>query len=155
MKNRDLQHFGDIGRVNRRARFGWRSRETDLIINDNMERPANRVSRKLRKIERFLNHAFARKSRVAVNEQRQAARALGVAVAVLLGARASHRDRIDKLQMTGVETKRQFDALAALGFPLVGVTEVIFDIAAARVQLGVFVFKFGENAARTLADDVR
>jgi hypothetical protein len=44
MENRNLEHLGHIRGIGAGSAFAWRSRETDLIIHNDMQRPADAVS---------------------------------------------------------------------------------------------------------------
>jgi hypothetical protein len=78
-----------------------------------------------------------------------------VADPVLLGAHATHRDGVDELEVRRVERERQVDGVARLRDPVVGVAEVVLDVAATAVQLGVLVLELAEDRPRVLPHDVR
>src|SRR5688572_11028421 len=103
VKNRDLQHLGDVAGVAARTGFGGRSGETDLVIDDDVERAADPVGEQLAKIERLLSDAFAGERGIAVDQQCHTALASRIAGAVLLGADPAEGDGGDELQMTGIE----------------------------------------------------
>ena len=68
VENRCLDHLGDVRRVIAGARrFGGR-RESDLIVDDDVDGAANSIPRELRHVERLGDHALTRESRVTVDE---------------------------------------------------------------------------------------
>ena len=93
------RHVGGIGRG---ARFVGQRGEADLIVDDQVHGAAGAVAIELRKVERFGHHALSGKRRVAVDEQRNDALALGIAEAVLLGPHDAFDHRIDGFQMAGI-----------------------------------------------------
>ena len=131
MEDRDLKHLGDVGGISAGARLARDSGETDLIVDDDVQRAADGVAGELAEVQRFLHHAFAGECRVAVNQQSMPLLAFGVADAILLGADAAQGDRIHKFEMAGIETERQMDFCAGGGRPIGAVAEMIFHVAAA------------------------
>ena len=86
--------------------------------------------------------------RVAVDQQRQAARAVGVAHAVLLGAHAPLDDRVDPLEVAGVERQRQVHPVrvgAGAEDPIDRVAQVVLDVAAALAFVLTLVEELGED----------
>src|SRR5581483_3483662 len=154
MEDRPLHHLGHIGRVRTRAPLLRRSGESDLVVDDNMQRAADRVTGQPMKIQRFLDNALAREGGVAVNQEGHPAAALHVAGAILLGARAAERHGIHELEMTRVETERQMDFLAGGALPVGAVAEVIFHVAAPDIQMRIGFRELAKNLFRALADDV-
>ena len=73
MKDGKLRHARDIGRVNRRAAGFRRSRETNLIIDDDVNRAARPIAAQLRELQRLHDDALSGKRRVAVQQNRQCA----------------------------------------------------------------------------------
>ena len=124
------------------------------LLTTTCKRAANRITRQLRQIQRFLNHAFARKRGVAVNQNHHAAFAHDILNAVLFGAKPSRRHGINEFEVRRVKAQRQLNAAPARRLPVVDVAEMVFDIATAQMKVGVFVFKLAENLARRFADDV-
>ena len=120
-----------------------------------MERAADAKRRQLTQNQRLLNHALAGQRGVAVDEERQPALAAQVPDAVLLRAHAADGDRVDELEMAGVEAEREMDALAGGGDPVGRVPEVIAHVAATAIAARLAVLELAEDLARRLAEDVR
>jgi hypothetical protein len=150
-----LQHLGDVAGVRRGPPLVGTGREPDLVVHDHVQRAADAVALELRHVQALLHHALADEARVAVDEDGQCRLAALVMHAVLLGADAAHRHRIDELQVGRVERQRHVDLVPVLRGPVVGVAEVVLDVAATAVQLGVGVLELAEDCARVLAHDVR
>ena len=104
----------DVGGIGRGARFVGQRGEADLVVDDQVNGAAGGIAVELRKIERFGHHALAGESRVAVDQQRNHALALGVAEAVLLGADDAFDHRVDGFQVAGIGRHRNHDLAAAV-----------------------------------------
>src|SRR3546814_1098067 len=86
---------------------GRTRRETDLVIDDEMDAAAGVVAGHARKTEAFPHDALPRKGGVAVDQHRQHLLVLGQIVAVdLLRAYLAEHDRIDRLEVRGVGDER-------------------------------------------------
>ena len=66
MQNGDLDHLGNVGRIHRRTRIFGQSGEPDLIVNDDVNGAAGRVTLELRHIEGFRHDPLPRESGVAM-----------------------------------------------------------------------------------------
>ena len=92
---------------------------------------------------------------VAVDQDRHDARAGGVIAAViLLGAHDADNDGIDQLQMAGVVAERDVNVVVVFGAAVLGVAEVIFDVAVAVLAFGGFSLEFAEDDFVGLVDDM-
>ena len=69
MEDRALKHLGHSGGVRARPSFLRRRGEPDLVVDDDMDRAARRVTLQLAHVERLLDHAFASECRVAVDQE--------------------------------------------------------------------------------------
>ena len=115
MKHRGLDHLGDIGAIQGRARIARvGSGEPDLIVDDDMHRAAGLEAARLRERHGFHHHALPGKCGVAVNQHRQHFLAFVIAAPVLACAHRPFDHRIDDFQMRRVERERQMHT-AALG----------------------------------------
>ena len=128
--------------------------EADLIVGHDMHRAADGITRQLAQIEGLLDDALAGKRSVAMNQYQQSLLAAALVIAVLLGAHAAHRNRVDELEMAGIEAQRQMDFVALGGDPVAAVAEMILHIAAAVMALAVRVVEFSEYLLRALAQNV-
>src|SRR5262245_49177437 len=111
VKDRRIDHLGDVGGVGRGARKARRGRETDLIVDDEMQRAAGTVSAQPGKAETLRDHALPGESGIAMQEERQDFFALPVAALILLGADLAKHHGIDDLEMRGVRRERQMHAV--------------------------------------------
>ena len=119
-----------------------------------MDRAAHRIAGQLAQVERLLHDPFADEGRVAVDQDRHAPLVVEVGAAVLLGPREPQGHRVDELQVAGIEAQREVDLAARRSDVVVVVAQVILDVAAAAIQLGIDVLEFAEDVLRRLADDV-
>src|SRR6516225_4086159 len=109
-----------------------------MIVHDDVQRSTDSVRIELTEIQRFLDDAFAYECRVTVDQNDEAMGSFGIMRAILLGAHPSERHRIHKLEMAGIETKRQMNFPARYRFPIRAVAEVILHVAtSAGIQLGI------------------
>jgi hypothetical protein len=154
VEDRDLKHLRDVRRVRGRTSLLRRRRETDLVVHDDVNRPAHGVRVEQAHVERFLNHALAGNRRVAVDQNRDLSAARHVADAILLRPRAPKHDRIHELEVARVEAEGEVHLAPARRHEVRAVPHVVLHVAAAEVKLGVGVLELAENVARALAHDV-
>src|SRR6185503_1440788 len=114
-EDRNLVDLRDVGRVERRASGRGRRRETDLVVDDQVDRAAGAIAPELREIEDLRDHSLPRERRVAVEDDREDAlpRFWSVAAPVLLRADPALDDRVDRLEVRRVGGNRDLDLAAA------------------------------------------
>ena len=100
--HRAVHHLGDVGAILRAASVARVGGEADLVVDDHVNGAADAVAVELAHGQALGNDALASERRVAMDQERDEAVPLKVALAVLLGARAAHDDRVHALQMAGV-----------------------------------------------------
>ena len=69
--DRYLETFGQVARIERRTAFARAGREAELVVGDDVERPASAIAGQTRQVERLGHDSLARKRRVAMNEHSQ------------------------------------------------------------------------------------
>ena len=94
MEDGRLHRARDIGGVDAGARVHGIGGEADLVVDDEVNGAAGGIAIELREVQDFGHHALSGERRVAVDQDRDDALALGVAEPVLLGAHDAfdHRD---------------------------------------------------------------
>src|SRR5450631_573752 len=106
-----------------------RGGETDLIVDDEMDRPSGPVPLKAGKTKTFGDHTLTGESGVAVDEEWQHFRALDdIVQLILFGANLAENNGIDDFEMRRVRGQRKMDAVVveiAIGRS----TKMIFDVA--------------------------
>ena len=132
VKDRRLDHLGDVGRIGRRSRIARIGGEADLVVDDEMQRAAGAVAAQSGKPETLGDYALTGERRVAMNEQRHHHGAVfrRGAEMVLLGAYLAEHDRIDDLEMRRIGGERQVH-LVVVELAVGGGAEVIFHVARA------------------------
>ena len=115
VEDRGFGHFGDVGAVRPAVRVSRIRRETDLVVDDDVYRSADRVTVEIDHVQTFSDDALPRKRRVAVKQDRHALFAFCVVANALLGARSTQDHRPDKLQVRWIGRKRQPNRLAGHG----------------------------------------
>ena len=130
--------------------------EADLVVDDDVDRPARAVAADARQLQAFRHHALAREGRVAVQQHGDGRGAVGVVVVlVLLGADLAQHHRVHGFQVRGVRRQRQVDAVAVELAVRRG-AEVVFHVARAVHVLGLVAaaLEFVEDRAEGLAHHV-
>src|SRR5690625_2777812 len=91
VKNRALEHFRHIRSVSARARLARSGSETDLVVKNDVQSPADLVCLELAKVQRFLHDTLAGECGIAMDEQKHAVLASVILRTIQLGPRAPHR----------------------------------------------------------------
>ncbi len=86
--------------------------ESNLVVDDDVDGAAGGITVELRQIQRFGHHALPGEGGVAMDQNRDDARALGVAQTVLLRTNDAFNHRIDSFEMAGIEGHRDDDFFA-------------------------------------------
>ena len=146
VEHRRVLDARDVGGVARRPHVLGRGRETDLVVDDQVERAADLVRPQLRERERLRDDALAGEPRIAVEEHREAAAAGRVAHVILARAHRPEHHRVHELEVAGVEVEIQVERTTAAGGVGAGIAHVVLDVA---VPLDVL----GQEAGLELAED--
>src|SRR5439155_25182299 len=105
--------------------------------------------------EGFLNDAFTRKRRIAVNQNNHSALPFDIARAVLFRAHTSESNGIDELEVARIETKREMDLATVLRVPIRAISKMVFHVSAPTdITIGIEVGEFTEDLSRTLGHDI-
>ena len=137
VKDRRLDHLGDIGGVGRRPRIPRIGREADLIVDDEMHRAAGAVTAQPGKAEGFRDHALPGERGIAMDEQGHHHGAIfrRGAELVLLGAYFAENDGIDDFEMRRIGGERQMH-LVVVELAIRRCAKVIFHVARAFDLIG-------------------
>ena len=110
VKNRRLDHFGDVGGIKRGAGVGGQRGEADLVIDDDVDRAAGAVAGKLGHVEYLRDDALAGERGIAMEEQREdLAAVVGVLEDALAGPGHPFDDGIDRLEMARIRSEPDGD----------------------------------------------
>jgi hypothetical protein len=156
MEDRCLDGLGHVGRVLARAALVRRGGEPELVVDDQVDGPADAVPAQLAHRHGLEDHAAAGERRVAVHQDGQH-RKLVVAVVDLVQSRPRHADdhRIDGFEVAGVARQEHVDRVAVLGRVPSGGAHVVLDVAGTLHALGVEVtFELVEDLLVALVEDV-
>ena len=108
MKNRRLNHLGDIGTIECRTAIARiRSRESDLIIDDDMDSSACTIATRLRQIKCFHDHTLSGESRITMDQHGQYLIPLLITQKMLPGSHRTFHDRVNNFQMRRIKSQRQ------------------------------------------------
>ena len=157
VKNRDLDHLRDIGRVHRRARIFGERGESYLIVHHHMHGSAGPVTMQLRHVQCFGNDPLPRECRVAMQQERQNFAAMfGVVANPLTRPRFSFHHWIDCFEVTRIWREQNFDLRAGSECSHRAITKMVFHIAIASDEVRNVVFvELGENVAKRFLQKIR
>jgi hypothetical protein len=156
VEDRRLDHARDVGRVRGGPRVLRARREPDLVVDDDVDRPAGAVAAELRQVERLGDDPLACERGIAVEEDREDGAVLVVACAILLRAHGTLDDRIDRLEVAGVGRQRHREPGAGRGDVHARRAQVVLDVARAVRGLGVELpLELAEDRRVRLPHDVR
>ncbi len=162
--DRRVEALRQVGRVAGRAALARIGGEADLVVRDQVQRPARRVAGEAFEVERLRDDALARERCVAVDQDRQgdgrvvdalAGRSVG-----LLGTREALDHGVDRLEMARVGRERDGDLAGRRRVHALG-AEVVLHVA--RAALGIaddggdrpLAFELAQDLLVGLADRVR
>ena len=156
VEDRRLDHPGDVGGVERRARRRRRGREADLVVDHHVDGAAGAVAAQLGEVQRLGHDALAGEGRVTVQEHGQdGERLAGEVEPVLLGPHDALEDGVDRLEVGGVRRQVDLGHGAVLGHELALGAEVVLHVAGALDRLRVLLaLELAEDLAVGLAGDV-
>ncbi len=158
VEDRDLVDLRDVGRVDGGPAGRRRRRESDLVVDDDVDRAARPVAGELRQVEDLRHDPLPRERCVAVEQQRQhpLPRFLAVADPFLLRADHAFDDGVHGLEVRRVRRHGDRDAAPALARALRPRALVVLDVALVGREIGVHrPLEAGEDALGRVADDVR
>ena len=146
VEDRDLQHLGHVGGVGARPRFVGRRGEADLVVDDDVQRAADRVAGQLAEVERLLHDPFAGERGVAVDQNAPcracaSRRRRGPA----WRARGRCATGLTNSRWLGLKQSERCTLLPRGGHPVAAVAQVVLHVAAAQVQLGIEVRELAED----------
>src|SRR5690606_19171677 len=150
----DLQHLGDVRSVLARSPFAGIRGKPKLVVDDHVQSAARAVTLQFAQVERLLNDALPCKRGIAADQEGHSLATFDIAVAVLLGARATERHWVHKLQVAGIEAQRKMEPFAFGRVPIAAISEVVLYVATAAVHLGIDILKLAEQLSWALAHDV-
>ena len=126
------ERLAEVGRVHRASALLRRRREADLVVADDVDRPARPVRLERDHLHRLVDDALPGERGVAVDDHGQHGVAARVALGVHARARLADDERVDGLEVRRV--REQLDPhLAAVGVrPVVRRAQVVLDVAGRR-----------------------
>ncbi len=153
VQDRRLGHLRDVGAVDRAARVARVGRgEPDLVVDDDVDRPAGVEPARLRHVQHFLDDALRGDRGVAVDQHRQHLVAARVAAAVLARAHRALDDGVHRFEVRRVERERQVHRSAGRDH-VRREALVVLDVAG-RELLRVLALEFREEVRGHLAERV-
>ena len=141
VEDRDLNVLRHVGGIPRGPEVLRRRGEAELVVDDDVDRPARREAGQGGQDERLVDRSLPRERGVAVQEHRDDALALDIVPIALLGSDDALDDGVHHLQVARIGGERQVDRPAAPGDVVVRVAEVVLHVPVAldvRRQEGAF-----------------
>ena len=109
VEDRQLSHACDVSRINRRASGFWSGRESDLVVDDDVDRAASAITFETGKVQRFHHDTLSGESRITMQQDGQRkiddllARYTSLALhRVLCRTNHSLDNRIHSFEMAGI-----------------------------------------------------
>ena len=134
--DRSLVGFRDVGTVGSGPRYDGTRRESDLIVDNQMNRSAGSIALEITEFEDLGHEPLARKRCIPVQQDPHAALALPIRQQVLLGSNLADYDGVDGLEMRRVGGQREMHALP-LDFAVTRRTQVVLDVSRASDLVGL------------------
>ena len=156
VQDRRLDRFRDVGAVQPGVGMRRDRGEADLVVDDQVDRPAGAVADQLAHRQRLIHQPLTGKRRVAVHQDRHDRPALlGIAGAVLPRANLADDHGIDGFQVRRVWLQRQMDVVPG-DLDIGRCAEVVLHVAGALhvVGLEAFAAELAEQRGQRLLDDV-
>ena len=112
--DRDLESAREAARIRGAVRLTNAGGEPELVVDDDVDRPARVPAVQAAQVQRFRDDALSGKRRVAVNQDRHAPRRIELRRTPLVrrrprGPRHAFHDRIDRLEMARVGRHRHLE----------------------------------------------
>ena len=153
VEHRGFNHLDHVRAIQRRTRIaGVRGGETDLVIDDDVQRTTGTVATSLGQVQCFHHHALTGKCRVTMHQHRQNLAAVFVATTILASTNRTLNHRIHNFQVGWVKGQGQVNRTAT-GGQVAGKTVVVFHVTVGQA-FSVMAFKLSEQISRHLAHDV-
>ncbi len=154
MEDWNLQHFGDVGRVDTRSTFFRFGGKADLIVDDDMQSATGGVASKLAEVQRLLNDPFTGERRISVDENSHRLGTLEITAPVLFGSTSSQGDRIDELKVARVKAERYVDFGTGARRPIAAVSHVIADVPTTAREFRLGIVERPEDTLGSLLHDI-
>ncbi len=156
VENRCAHHLSHGGAILAGGTILRRSREADLVIDDDMDRAAGLVTFELGKIERLRDHTLTAEGGITVDEHGEHLLAfLGIVQLPLPGAGLAFDHGVNRFEMARIRREAEADLRPGAGGDDRIETEVILHIAIAQLGAGDVVFReFVEDELVVLAEDI-
>ena len=154
MKNRNVIRLRQIRAVLTTESVLWIRRESNLIIDDHMQRAADVISSQLHKVEALRHRPLPRERRVAMDKHRNNFSSLAVFAQILLCTCSPERDSVDKFQMRRIGRCGQMHH-SRCGLSIRAISLMIFHIAATfRETCCPCFFEFSQHLFVFFANDI-
>ena len=156
--------LGEIGSVHSTSTLDWNGSETDLIVDNDVNRTTNRVIVQVLHLHGFINHALSGEGCVTMDQEwYNFVTPLGIIVFisnVVLSSASSHNDWVDALQVRRVGKDLDSEFIAIWIGSSVTCSQVVFDITGGSCPVLTVNFfrqdtlELGEDGLEWLSDDV-
>src|ERR1700722_12419365 len=125
MEDRDRLAAGDAGRETRGVLFRIAGGESEEVVDDDVDGPADGIAGKVGIVHGLGENALSGEGGIAVDEEGEIFFASAFTSAVLLGAGASDGDGVDGFEMARVRDQMNMNFVAAMRVVFSGRAHVI------------------------------
>ena len=155
VQDRGPNGLGNVGAVGRGTSVTGRGGESDLVVDDDVDRATGAVSLELAHLQGLVDDTLTREGSITMHEDWQDREVVRVAQSVEFGPADALEDRIDGFEVTRVGGNRRLDGVAGGCGELTLVTEVVLDVTRSLGvhRLGI-ALELTEDLPVGLADDV-
>ena len=155
VENRGLDDFSYVGAVAAGAGVGRGGGETDLVVDDDMDRASGAVALQLGEVKDFRHDSLTGDSGVSMDENGEDALALGISNNALTGAGFAFDYGINGFQVTGVGSEADFNFVPVLRFAFGFEAEMVLYITVSKNGVGRVVFgEFTEDVVEGFSEEV-
>ncbi|KXT12824.1 hypothetical protein AC579_7602 [Pseudocercospora musae] len=155
VKDRRIDEFGNVRTVGCRTGKTWISSETNLVVDDQMDRAASVVCRKCIEAHGLVYDTLGSESSVTVEKHSHGGSGMSLIVVVVEdGAGLAEHDRIFGFQVRWVGNQRELHTLTGRCWTFEVHTQMVLDISRSLISSICRTTEFGKDRLIRLADDI-
>src|SRR5208283_2231335 len=155
VKDRHHQHLGYVGGIPGGTGVLRKCGKTDLVVDDQVQRPSSGIALQLGHVEGFGHNSLAREGRISMDQNGQHQSAVPVSELLLPGVRQSFEDRVNCFQVTRVIGEKDSQLLSVSQLQVGHVSPVVLYVSGPVKRLRiVMLFEFAEKMLIELIENV-
>jgi len=154
VKDRDRQPFRNVGRKATRMELRRIGRESDQVVHDHVNRPADGVTRQAGQVERFRHDALTGERTIAMEHDRQYLQAILISESDLPRACAAEHHGVHGFEVTRIRDELHPERMTVARLVRAGRALVVLDVATAEHAAWICVLEPCEDISGILPDRV-